>query len=76
MDNINFELDEVESQRAADFITQHNHQKELKREGKLAFTTLGMQFSYIITPGGLGNDVIIKCNYCGVEKNITNVDSW
>lgn len=74
--NIRFTLDEVETERARKFEEKHNHQDEFKEQGKLAFTTLGQQFTYEIIPGGLGNSIIIKCNYCGECEDITNIDNW
>ena len=53
MKNIEFKLNETETQRAIDFIEKHNHRDEFIKQGKLAFSTLGQQFTYIITPGGL-----------------------
>lgn len=32
--------------------------------------------SIIITPTGIGNSVQCRCNGCGVEKDITDIDSW
>lgn len=75
-DNIVFELGKVETQRARDFIKKHNHRDDFKREGKLAFSTLGMQFTYTITPGGLGPLVSIKCNKCGESQDITDTEDW
>lgn len=33
-------------------------------------------FSYIITGTGIGDDIVIRCNKCKEEKNITDVSSW
>ena len=74
--NIRFTLDEVETERARKFKEKHNHQAEFKEQGKLAFSTLGQQFTYEIIPGGLGNSIIIKCNHCGEFEDITNIDNW
>lgn len=70
-----FELTEEETKRAKAFQDKHTHHQEFKSQGKLSFTTLGHQFTYMITPG-LGNIVSIKCNECGETENITNVDNW
>jgi len=74
--NIRFALDDVETERALAFMKKHAHKEELKSQGKLAFTTLGQQFTYEFTPGGLGSGVVIKCNICGESENITNIDNW
>lgn len=76
MENIEFKLNEKETQRSIKFIENHNHTDEFRKQGKLGFSTLGQQFSYIITPGGLGNSVTIKCNHCKQEENITDIDCW
>ena len=71
-----FELDEEETKAAKVFREKHNHNDELRKQGKLAFSTLGQQFTYTITPGGLGSCVTIKCNYCGEEEDITDIENW
>jgi hypothetical protein len=75
-ENIKFELNDIETQRALLFMKEHDHRYDLKKDGKLSFSTLGMQFTYIITPGGLGDCVTIKCNYCDESRVITDIDSW
>ena len=71
-----FELDEVETSRAKEFIKEHNHIEEFRKMGKFGFSTLGQQFTYKITPGGLGNSTEIICNHCKEQKGITNIDNW
>lgn len=73
--NKRFELDNVETNRAKEFIKEHNHIEEFRKMGKFGFSTLGQQFTYNITPGGLGNSVSIVCNHCKEHKNITNIDN-
>lgn len=74
--NLMFELTEKETEYATAFIAEHSHKDEFKKENKLQFSTLGQQFTYEITPGGLGNCVTIKCNYCGAKKEITDFYNW
>lgn len=74
--NKRFELDDVETARAKEFIKEHKHFDEFRKTGKFGFSTLGQQFTYEITPGGLGNSVEIICNHCKEHKNITNTDNW
>jgi hypothetical protein len=74
--NKRFELDDVETQSAKDFIKEHDHSEEFRKIGKFCFSTLGQQFTYKITPGGLGNSVEIICNHCKEQKGITNIDNW
>ena len=71
-----FILNEVETERASDFIKRHNHRKDFEAQGKLGFSSLGHQFTFSITPGGLGPLVVIKCNYCGEVEDITDSDNW
>lgn len=33
-------------------------------------------FSYIITPTGIGTGINIRCNKCMKEKDITDYGSW
>ena len=72
--NMRFELDEAETERARKFKEKHDHTTEIKEN--LDFTPIGQQFTYEITPGYLGMSVIIRCNHCGEKENITNSDSW
>ena len=70
------ELEEKETERAKEFMEAHSHQKELKAMGRSTFSAMGHQFTYMITPGGLGSLVSIKCNFCNEVKDITDTDSW
>ena len=74
--NIRFTLDDKETQEALDFMKKHDHSEEFLKQGKLGFSTLGQQFTYIITPGGLGSGISIKCNQCHEIKDITNTENW
>lgn len=74
--NIRFVLDAVETKAARGFINKHNHREEFRNQDKIDFSTIGMQFTYEIISGYLGNSVIIKCNYCGEKEDITNSDNW
>jgi hypothetical protein len=71
-----FELTEAETKAAEEFRQAHRHKDDFEKRGRMAFSTLGMQFTYEITPGGLGNCVTIKCNECGEMKEITDSDCW
>ncbi len=74
--NIKFELNDVESNNIRKFIERHNHREEFKKLNKLNFSTLGMQFTYHITPGGLGPLIEIECNQCHEKKDVTNTENW
>lgn len=63
-----FKLDKEETEAAYEFYKVH---KECCNP-----STIGGNFSYIITPIGLGNCVTIRCNACGEEEDITNVENW
>ena len=68
-----FELNEIESTRANNFIAWHKRCRP-----KINSDTLPQYapFSYIFTPLGIGTSIKIKCPYCGKEKNITDISSW
>ncbi len=66
------ELSEAETKKAEAFMQEHLH----KCCPSKPFTTLGMQFTYTITPGGLGSMVSIKCNACGETEDITCTEDW
>lgn len=74
--NIRFTFDDIETKAAREFIKKHNHHEEFIKRGKMDFSTLGMQFTYEITPGGIGDAVSIKCNHCHESEDITNSDNW
>lgn len=75
MNSIEFKLDSEEAELANAFMLAH---KDCCFEnfGKEFFSTTGGGFSFIITPTGIGNCIIIRCNSCNTEKDITNVDNW
>ena len=72
--NLVFELTDNETKAAMEFKNAHRHKEEFAEQGKTFFSALGQQFTYEITPGGLGHCVSIKCNECGETKDIT--DNW
>ena len=70
-----FRLNEKEAQNANDFMKEHKNCCKEKL-GKPFFSSTGGQFSYTITPTGLGLGISIKCNACGEQKDITNSEDW
>ena len=38
--------------------------------------TIGGKISITFTPTGLGDVIIVRCNVCGKEKEITDVSNW
>lgn len=64
-----FRLDLIEQGRLEAF-------KEKHAESCPGITTIGGKFTYIFTPTGIGTAIIVRCNACGEEKDITDVDSW
>lgn len=71
-----FELSEKETAKAEAFMEKHSHAKELAAQGRVSFSALGQQFTFIITPGGLGPMTTVKCNFCGEEENVTCTEDW
>ena len=71
-----FKLDEIETKAAEEFIKKHNHKEQLRKAGKLGFSTPGRQISYSFAPTGIGTKVVIQCDLCGKTKDITNYDNW
>jgi hypothetical protein len=72
--NIVFELTNNETKAAIEFKNTHRHKEEFAKQGKIFFSAMGHQFTYEITPGGIGHCLSIKCNECGETKDIT--DNW
>lgn len=64
-----FRLDPIELARLTAF-------KEKHAESCPAITAIGGKFTYIFTPTGIGTAIVVRCNACGEEKDITDVNSW
>lgn len=69
-----FELDQDTTDSIREFIKEHDHRSEFGN--KIGLTALGQQFTYHITPGGLGPTVVIECNHCHKKKDVTGVEKW
>lgn len=65
-DNISFKLTPLEVKKAKEFYAKHDK----------CIHGVGMKFSYIISPTGVGDVIEIRCNGCKETENITDVDSW
>lgn len=37
---------------------------------------IGGGYTIMFTPTGLGNLIVVKCDICGAEKNITDISWW
>lgn len=71
------ELHLTEKEKKAEkefFITHKNCTQEVLN--KPFFSTTGGQFTYLITPTGLGDCISIRCNACGEIKDITDSENW
>ena len=64
-----FRLSPIELARLKAFKDKH-------AESCPGITTIGGKFTYIFTPTGIGTAVVVRCNACGEEKDITDIDSW
>lgn len=65
---LTFALNDTEAQQYHDFCNKH-------RSCEFS-STIGGKISVIFTPTGLGDIVVVKCNKCGEEKDITDVSNW
>ena len=65
---LTFALNETEAQEYHDFCNKH-------RSCEFS-STIGGKISVIFTPTGLGDIVVVKCNKCGEEKDITDISNW
>lgn len=65
---LTFALNDTEAQQYHDFCNKH-------RSCEFS-STIGGKISVIFTPTGLGNIVVVKCNSCGEENDITDVSNW
>lgn len=75
MESIEFKLTDREVAEANEFFKDHKNCC-YDIYGKEFFSTTGGEFSFIITPTGLGNCVSIRCNSCGEIKDITDIEDW
>lgn len=71
---MNLKFDNKEEKAYKEFIKKHKNCCEMFL-GKPFFSTTGGQFTFIITPTGLGNIINVKCNACGKIQDITN-NNW
>ena len=65
---MNFKLNEAEQKAYEEFISKH---KDCKFS-----STIGGKISITFTPTGLGDIIVVKCNECGKEKDITDISNW
>lgn len=70
-----FHINNKEAEEIKKFKEEHKN-CALKELGNLWFSTIGGQFTYEITPTGLGPIIKIKCNACGKEEDVTDSESW
>ena len=71
MKEIKVTLNEKEEKEYIDFVKKHKKCREHSED------CLGnFYLSYKITPTGIGDIIKIKCEQCGEEKDITDIDSW
>ena len=58
-----------------DLVKINEWKKEQKLKDNSNFTT-GERWSYIFTPGGLGQMIGVRDNILNEEKDFTNYDYW
>lgn len=68
-------LDEKETEAYKKFYQEHKNCPQLLL-GRPMFSATGGLLTFEITPTGLGNIVVIKCNACGKKENITNAENF
>ena len=68
-------LDEKEVEASNKFYEKHKSCPQLLL-GKSWFSTEGGLLTFEITPTGLGDVIVIRCNACGKKENITNVENF
>lgn len=73
MDNIVF----TENERESIESFYHKHKNCcVKYLGKSFFSTTGGQYTFLITPTGLGNVIQVRCNVCEEVEDITDISNW
>lgn len=73
--NLTFELDEVETQRAREWMKEHSEICPVSfKNGNMP--AAGEHYYFKFLPTGLGTCTTVGCIYCKVSKDITNIDNW
>ena len=68
MKELNFILTDKEVSKLEKFYNDHQD---------CPFTSaIGGKYTFIITPTGIGQCIVIKCNSCNEEVDITDFESW
>ena len=68
---LTFNISGVELDKVNEFKKKHCKSCTSKQN-----LTAGEYWSYKFIPSGIGTTVIVKCNLCGEEEDITNYDCW
>ena len=68
---LTFKISGTELDKINEFKKRHKESCVYKQN-----LTLCEYWTYSFTPTGLGNVVSIKCNLCGEEEHVTDVDNW
>lgn len=70
---LTFEITGVELDNVEQFKKKHRESCVNNKDNNL---TAGEYWSYTFIPGGIGSTVIVKCNLCGAEQDVTDYDCW
>ena len=68
---LTFKITGTELDKINEFKKKHKESCACKQN-----LTLGEYWTYSFIPTGLGSVVSIKCNLCGEEEDVTDVDNW
>lgn len=41
-----------------------------------SLTCCGSSFSYVFTPNGIGTGIVVRCNRCGADKDVTECERF
>jgi hypothetical protein len=66
-----FKITGTELDKINEFKKKHKESCACKQN-----LTLGEYWTYSFIPTGLGDAVSIKCNLCGEEEDVTDIDNW
>jgi len=67
-----FKLTDGQEELVKKFKADHSHCAKEMPSG----TDGTYQFSYIVTPGGVGTTISIRCNHCKKIQDITEYNNW
>lgn len=65
---------DIDQEKYQKFLAHNCTERKRERNPKTS-TAIGGRISYIYTPNSIGTEISVRCK-CGLEEDITNINSW